>query len=1561
MPRRRSAARSFSVVRRWLGVVTGLVVLIGSLGLSALIGASASAAANPSHLGTNPGKTASKPVSVPVPALSTQKSTTTRLPNGLLHTTFYPGAVNYQAGDGSWKPIDNTLTVGADRLARNGGNSWSSALGADAAAGVTASQGGTSLSFQLEGASAAAATVKGTTSTYPNALPGVGLSYTATNVALKETLTLASASAPSSFTFDVSTSSGATLRANARGGIDVISSAGKVAYGLDAPTVADHTAKPRVKSQLDDRGKVTMVLSGSPGAYKITVAIDKAWLASPERSWPVVVDPTVDFGSSDAEGCDMASADPTTSYCDFEPLAAGYDSSWPSVYRSMLRFDDITTVIPQDAVVGDAYLGVYSYGDPGSASIVPDLHAITHSWTAAATWNTYDGTNAWPTSGAAGTTNGAGGDYETAAVDSYGENNWVPSGTWLYAHPGSVVQRWINGSLPNNGLLLMAANETSDNYESFASFVASDSSTWPDLTVDWGQRDNTSAAYSAQLDDHLQLSVDATSGNVLLASNLLNYTGVGVGLNATATWNSLEADGQHDIGLGWSNTVRDSVMYVNSSGAWVNIGPEHGFAFLKDISGNFVTPPGANATLADIGGGSYTLTFNKTQEVWTFNSISTGPNSANGYLVSQKDRDGNTISYTWNTGVTLPDGEPELDSVTDTQGRTLTVGSPSGDITGYTDSTGRSVGFTTDGSDRTYLITDANGKSTTLTYTGHLITKITTPAGNITTISYDGSNRAATITRVTNNTLLTGYQYSFAYNTTFTGSPALANTVMTDPNSHNTTFYNDTSDNIRKVLDANGNLRQATYNDNSDPMTLKDGLSQVTTLAYDTNHNLQSITAPTETGSSAGYKEQIGYNVAAQTGGTSIPGYQYLPSGTTDAENHSTAYTYTPRGQLATTTPPTGGGTITNHYQGDSGISCSAKPGELCSTVDARGNTTSYSYDASGNVSGITPPAPLGAETLTADSLGRTTKIVDGRSPAVTTTYGYDAMDRITYLRTDGSAATACTSTDAAAAKCLKYVYDDDGNLTSRLDVTGTTTFGYDTLNRPTSKTPPTSGTSSSVGYDGANNITSYTDGGGTTNYTYDPANQVASLAEPGGTCTGTHSLCTQFHYTAAGLRDTTTYPSGETVNVTYDNAGREIKMDAQRPATHAVILSHTYSYLTGTSPSMTDHDLLQTDTPASGSATSYGYDNLGRLTSATTGANVSSYSYDAAGNLTQSVIGGTTTHYGYNNANEWCWWGATAGSNGTTSCPTTPTGDGSVTHNGDGDEATATTSAGPLQSQTWNALDQMASSTTSGATTTFSYADVGQAERVSATTGGTTTTFTNGLELGLTAQKVGTATTRFVRDPYGNLIGMLTSGGSHEYYITDRLGSVLALSNSAGTAEDATYSYDPYGNTTASGTVSVTNPFRYISGYQDASLRYHLGQREYNYSVAAFSQQDSISHINSPTNANRYVYAGDNPTNYTDPSGLCGGFLGVNCLEQATSNTVGALGDAASATGNFLSENKGCIAASVGVAGGVITFGGAAAASVGLAPETFGLSLFGGVLAGATTVASFVGAADAC
>jgi len=69
-----------------------------------------------------------------------------------------------------------------------------------------------------------------------------------------------------------------------------------------------------------------------------------------------------------------------------------------------------------------------------------------------------------------------------------------------------------------------------------------------------------------------------------------------------------------------------------------------------------------------------------------------------------------------------------------------------------------------------------------------------------------------------------------------------------------------------------------------------------------------------------------------------------------------------------------------------------------------------------------------------------------------------------------------------------------------------------------------------------------------------------------------------------------------------------------------------------------------------------------------------------------------------------------------------------------------------------------------------------------------------------------------------------------------------------------------------------VANPWRFASGYFDSGTGlYKYGTRYYNPGFGRWSQQDPLrGQLNDPTSLNRYVYAGDDPVNFTDPRGTC-------------------------------------------------------------------------------------------
>jgi hypothetical protein len=86
--------------------------------------------------------------------------------------------------------------------------------------------------------------------------------------------------------------------------------------------------------------------------------------------------------------------------------------------------------------------------------------------------------------------------------------------------------------------------------------------------------------------------------------------------------------------------------------------------------------------------------------------------------------------------------------------------------------------------------------------------------------------------------------------------------------------------------------------------------------------------------------------------------------------------------------------------------------------------------------------------------------------------------------------------------------------------------------------------------------------------------------------------------------------------------------------------------------------------------------------------------------------------------------------------------------------------------------------------------------------------------QLGLSAKTVAGQDTGFIRDPEGTL-NSVTTGGQSYYYLTDAIGSVVAVADEAGNKVNS-YSYSPRGVTRSSTTEQVPQPYRFAGSYQD-------------------------------------------------------------------------------------------------------------------------------------------------
>ncbi len=75
--------------------------------------------------------------------------------------------------------------------------------------------------------------------------------------------------------------------------------------------------------------------------------------------------------------------------------------------------------------------------------------------------------------------------------------------------------------------------------------------------------------------------------------------------------------------------------------------------------------------------------------------------------------------------------------------------------------------------------------------------------------------------------------------------------------------------------------------------------------------------------------------------------------------------------------------------------------------------------------------------------------------------------------------------------------------------------------------------------------------------------------------------------------------------------------------------------------------------------------------------------------------------------------------------------------------------------------------------------------------------------------------------------------GGKNHYYLTDALGSMVALADETGTKVN-TYAYSPRGVQRAGMTEQVHQPYRFAGGYQDPTGLYHFAARYYDPNIGA-------------------------------------------------------------------------------------------------------------------------------
>jgi RHS repeat-associated protein len=403
----------------------------------------------------------------------------------------------------------------------------------------------------------------------------------------------------------------------------------------------------------------------------------------------------------------------------------------------------------------------------------------------------------------------------------------------------------------------------------------------------------------------------------------------------------------------------------------------------------------------------------------------------------------------------------------------------------------------------------------------------------------------------------------------------------------------------------------------------------------------------------------------------------------TDQVGDTTTTAYDPAGHTTTTTDPRGKVT-TNCYYWQSGTGqCAASapagggsPDDLYSTttpatsVDPLGETTTYTYYPGDKADTTTTPAGT-----TTDSYDASSDLTGVAFSGATSEYSIPTNQSYTF-NVDG---TRHTMVDASGT--TTYSYDANGDTTNQAFVAGggtglannTVVYGYFTTGVQSSVTYPTySGHTSPAAtytYDALGMMASETDWlGNKVTFSHDgngnqtSQNNAVSTSNPNGTsgtassydnaglnsqatstlsCSGTNGTVTQSFSGSTGsrnadgqvTRDSATYggscagPSTYQRNYSYDSAGRVVYQGTVAQGASASNIGYDAS---GDPTTISNHD-------STGSFDTYTqtYDNAGEVAGQTpkagSGGVSATYTNDTLGDQTQAVAGSTTSSYGYN------------------------------------------------------------------------------------------------------------------------------------------------------------------------------------------------------------------------------------------------------------------------------------------------------------------------------------------
>ncbi|MDD4818351.1 MAG: Ig-like domain-containing protein [Victivallaceae bacterium] len=905
------------------------------------------------------------------------------------------------------------------------------------------------------------------------------------------------------------------------------------------------------------------------------------------------------------------------------------------------------------------------------------------------------------------------------------------------------------------------------------------------------------------------ISAPLTTLETVQSSASVEVGKLSVGLTRSCRSDLISRFETGSFGYNWSCSL-DIALTVSAAGdITVNFG---GIArtYQQSFSGSYLgtTADGSQLTRSR---GNYLLT-ESDGTVYTF--------SAAGTLLTIADTNGNTVTCSYSSGLlTMLSGSNDS--------RMLITRDAAGRIVRVEDSAGAWSEYSYDAAGDLVSAADHTGLTVAYTYDGtHALLSSESSSGRSAAYGYDQATKLLSVMTVNGQTTTLARQED--------GSVS-----VTDSYGNRNDYFFNADGRVFKVIEVS--------------------TGTVLTYTYDSFGNITELT-----------NSRRGTVSATYDGNGRLLTY-------TDNSNHTAVYTYNAAGDVSSICDARGN-TETISYDADrnviggrfsNGASVSYVYDFAAGTVrvvGADGAAIDYKFNTDGSPVAITVGGKT--TTFTYDNAGNLTGVV--RPDNSTLAYAYDISDRLMLITDPNGNDTGYTwnsigkleSAVRVDGSLESFTYDADGNLTGAVSRSGATaeylrnTFGDLTSVRYSD------GRAYSFSYDAkgrvatAGNITfDWHAGGGLNSIVWNDGRSVVCGFDAGDTVLKSvtvNGLTIALTYTEYGDTDTVTAGNfaldcnygfwGELSQVV---RGDGVTIGYQHNA-NLMVTGITASNGTAESYVFDGIGNLSAKTVAAG-VWNYSYDGANRLLSETltnAGGDILDsrvYTYDAAGNRLSSAINGVSVSRSYNELNQ----------------------DTAFVYDAAGNLLNDT-----VRTYTWTADNRVLSETliSTGESWVYTYDAFGNRDTVTAADG-RKTVYTCGPDGTLYAgvSSDGTART-YVLGGDGLIAGFLDENGDAYYFTTDRLGSVISVSNSSGEVCN-TYSYDAWGNVIAS-TVTVGNDLTYLGAYgvvANASGTYYIQARNYDPATGRWLSEDSAGAAVSP---NLYSYCRDNALAYLDVTG---------------------------------------------------------------------------------------------